>query len=60
MSRIDALRGIQRDELGQLSAYAPALRPDIEVHLDANEAPPLLGKDVLARLAQAAGERLSS
>lgn len=40
MSRIDALRGILRDELGQLSAYAPAPRPEIEVHLDANEAPP--------------------
>jgi histidinol-phosphate aminotransferase len=40
MDRIDSLRAILREELGQLSAYAPALRPDIEVHLDANEAPP--------------------
>jgi len=40
MDGFDALRAILREELVELSAYAPVVRPGIEVRLDANEAPP--------------------
>ena len=40
MDRQDPLRAILREELAELSAYAPVSRPDVEVRLDANEAPP--------------------
>lgn len=42
-------------ELAGLHSYLPDLR-SYPIRLDANEAPPLLGNDVLARLAQAAGQ----
>lgn len=42
-------------ELAGLSSYLPDLR-SYRIRLDANEAPALLGKDVLAHLAQAAGQ----
>jgi histidinol-phosphate aminotransferase len=52
MSTFD-LTSLIRPELADLASYLPDLR-SYQVRLDANEAPPLLNKDVLARLAQAA------
>jgi histidinol-phosphate aminotransferase len=42
-------------ELAGLHSYLPDLRP-YQIRLDANEAPPLLGSEVLAHLAQAAAD----
>jgi len=54
MSTFD-LDSLLAPELAALSSYLPDLR-SYPIRLDANEAPPLLGKDVLARLVQAAGQ----
>lgn len=54
MSTFD-LSSLLCPELAGLSSYLPDLR-SYPIRLDANEAPPLLGQDVLARLAQATGQ----
>lgn len=47
------LASLIRPELAELTSYLPDLR-SYQVRLDANEAPPLLSDEVLARLARAA------
>lgn len=49
------LASLIRPELAELTSYLPDLR-SYQVRLDANEAPPLLSDEVLARLARAAGQ----
>ena len=49
----DALADLLRPELSELSAYVPAEPPGIEVHLDANEAPPNTSSAVKAAVVRA-------
>jgi histidinol-phosphate aminotransferase len=54
MSRLDPSL-LLSPELAELAAYLPDLR-SYQIRLDANEAPPLLDREVLSRLASVAGQ----